>query len=85
MFHIKFYVFKTVDFVGKSRRLKGYKVLTIINDPYFRDIPGINKKANEGVYYFHATDDVRFVRLFSLRQFRQLLLTQRPLTAANKI
>jgi hypothetical protein len=62
-----------VDFVGKSRRLKGYKVLTIINDPYFRDIPSINKKANEGGYYFHATDDVQFVRHYALRQFGQLL------------
>jgi orotidine-5'-phosphate decarboxylase len=29
----------------------------IISDPYFRDIPSINKKAKEGGYYFHATTD----------------------------
>jgi hypothetical protein len=34
----------------------------IISDPYFRDIPSINKKAKEGGYYFHATDDVPEVR-----------------------
>lgn len=34
----------------------------VINDPYFRDIPSINKKLKEGGFYFHATDDLPEVR-----------------------
>jgi hypothetical protein len=34
----------------------------IITDPYYRDIPSISKKVNEGGYYFHATDDIPEVR-----------------------
>jgi len=34
----------------------------VVADPYFRDIPSINKKVKEGGYYFYATDDVPEVR-----------------------
>ncbi|MEZ4941148.1 MAG: DUF3800 domain-containing protein [Saprospiraceae bacterium] len=34
----------------------------IVADPYFRDIPSLNKKIKEGGFYFHATDDVPEVR-----------------------
>jgi len=46
----------------------------IISDPYFRDIPSINKKAKEGGYYFHGGG---FVRHFPLPKFRQLLFSQK--------
>ena len=28
----------------------------VVADPYFREIPSINKKVKEGGFYFHATD-----------------------------
>lgn len=34
----------------------------VANDPYFRDIPSITKKINQGGFYFHATDDLPEVR-----------------------
>ncbi|MCB9332312.1 MAG: DUF3800 domain-containing protein [Lewinellaceae bacterium] len=34
----------------------------VVADPYFRDIPSLNKKVREGGFYFHATDDVPEVR-----------------------
>ncbi len=34
----------------------------VINDPYFKDIPSIQKKVNSKGYYFHATDDIPEVR-----------------------
>ncbi len=34
----------------------------ITNDPYFKDIPSIQKKINRKGYYFHATDDIPEVR-----------------------
>lgn len=34
----------------------------VVADPYFRDVPSLNKKIKEGGFYFHATDDVPEVR-----------------------
>lgn len=34
----------------------------IVNDPYFKDIPSIQKKVNKNGFYFHATDDIPEVR-----------------------
>lgn len=34
----------------------------VIKDPYFKDIPSIQKKVNSKGYYFHATDDIPEVR-----------------------
>ncbi|MCK6691268.1 MAG: hypothetical protein L6Q97_04110 [Thermoanaerobaculia bacterium] len=34
----------------------------VVNDPYFKEIPSINKKVREGGFYFHATDDIPEVR-----------------------
>lgn len=34
----------------------------VILDPYFKDIPSIQKKVSTDGYYFHATDDVPEVR-----------------------
>ncbi len=33
-----------------------------MSDPYFKDIPSIQKKVNSKGYYFHATDDIPEVR-----------------------
>lgn len=34
----------------------------VLNDPYFKAIPSLNKKVGAGGYYFHATDDIPEVR-----------------------
>jgi hypothetical protein len=34
----------------------------VIADPYFKDIPSIQKKKNKGGFYFHACDDIPEVR-----------------------
>ena len=34
----------------------------VANDPYFKDIPSIQKKINKTGYYFHAKDDIPEVR-----------------------
>ncbi len=35
---------------------------SVCNDPYFNEVPSIQKKITKGGYYFHATDDVPEVR-----------------------
>lgn len=35
---------------------------TVCRDPYFHEVPSIQKKIKKGGYYFHATDDVPEVR-----------------------
>lgn len=35
---------------------------TVCSDPYFNEVPSIQKKIAKGGYYFHATDDVPEVR-----------------------
>lgn len=34
----------------------------IVNDPYYKDVPSIEKKKNKTGYYLHATDDLPEVR-----------------------
>lgn len=47
----------------KEIRLKVLELQqTICNDPYFNEVPSIQKKIAKGGYYFHATDDVPEVR-----------------------
>jgi hypothetical protein len=36
--------------------------IKVFSDPYYRDIPSIQKKATKSGFYFHATDDVPEVR-----------------------
>ncbi len=35
---------------------------SVCSDPYFKEVPSIQKKIAKGGYYFHATDDVPEVR-----------------------
>lgn len=45
---------------------------SVLQDPYFRDIPSIEKKRQKGGYYFHATDDLPEVRKLFYEYLKQL-------------
>ncbi len=44
----------------------------VANDPYFADIPSMNKKKQKGGFYFHATDDIPEVRKIFYDYVRKL-------------